>query len=241
MPNHAGPDQVAAHLRTAHTELARPSRWHRTQRRWARTCPALSNLTPDDFHTRFTDRHHPEHTTTCVALLRLQQAGDTDAATLLLTAIAPILGTIARRDHRPDRFDHLWAATARLLATGNPDSYPSERPFLLTFMGRLRRDAQRLRDAESRAKVIPITVMGTGPRCSRMVPAFGPTHASSIDDLVIARAELASVANFARATTSVDRWNELVNHALDADPLPMVARVRIHRLRRQLVEHLAVA
>jgi hypothetical protein len=242
LPAYAGPDAVAVHLRTAHGQLTRSSRWHRTQTRWATASFSLASLSPEDFRTRFTDPNHLEHTPTCVELLRLHQAGDVDATTLLLTAIAPIVGSLAKRDHRPHRFDHLWAAVARLLATAEPDSYINTgRPFLVTFMGRLRRDLQRSRATEDRGMITTAATISTDAYGARITPAFGPRLVSSIDDIVIARSELAAVADYVRTSNSCDRWNELVAHAVHAQPAPTAARVRIHRLLRQLVDVLDVA
>jgi hypothetical protein len=236
MPKCTGSDVVAAHLRTAHTQLTRPSHWQRAQTRWADTCPGLSAFTPDDFGARFTNPEHPGHTSTCVALLRLHQAGDTDATTLLLTAAAPIIGTLATRDYHTDRFDHLWAATARLLATGDPDTYSAGRPFLVTFMGRLRRDAQRSRHAEERSRITTSFDAANDTRPSHVTPVFGPLQTTSVDDIIIARAELAAVLRHVRNTARGDRWHELVEHAIHTQPLPIAVRVRIHRLRRRLLD-----
>jgi hypothetical protein len=241
MPAFTGADIVALHLRTAHTHLTRPARWHRTRQRWATTSPPLATLTPDDFYDRFTDPHHAEHTPTCVALLRLHQAGDADATTLLLTAIAPIIGSIARNHYQANRFDHLWAATARLLATGDPDGYlDGGRPFLVTFMGRLRRDAQRSRCAEDRV-IVATTYNTIGAEHPHGTPAFGPRVSSTVEDAVIARDHLNTIADYLRNTTRVDRRNELINHTIHAQPIAPAGRVRIHRLRQQLRELLAVA
>jgi hypothetical protein len=236
MPTFTGAraDAVAAHLRTAHTHLTRPARWHRTQHRWATASPPLATLNPVDFHDRFTDPRHPQHTATCVALLRLHQAGDTDATTLLLTAVAPIVGSVARHHDRANRFDHLWAATARLLATGDPNSYLAVgRPFLVTFMGRLRRDAQRSRFAEDHS-IIATTLNATGVEQPHGTPAFGPRVPSTVEDAVIARGDLGTIADYLHTTTSGARRNELINHTIHAQPITPAGRVRVHRLRHQL-------
>lgn len=241
MPALTGADAVAVHLHTAHTHLTRPTRWHRTQQRWTATSPPLATLSPDGFHDRFRNPRHPEHTATCVALLRLHQQGDTDATTLLLTAVAPIIGIVARRHHHTNRFDHLWAATARLLATADPNSYlTGSRPFLVTFMGRLRRDAQRSRSAEDHS-IIATTLNATGTDQPSGTPAFGPRVPSTVEDTVIARADLNTLADYLRANTNHDRRDELVHHTIHAQPIAPAGRVRIHRLRHQLRELLDVA
>lgn len=236
-----GADTVALHLRTAHNHLIRPAHWHRTQQRWAATSPPLAALSPDDFHDHFTDPRHPEHTHTCVALLRLHQAGDTEATTLLLSAVAPIIGIVARRNYRANRVDDLWAATARLLATGDPDSYlDTRRPFLVTFMGRLRRDAQRSRCAEDRS-LVATAAHTIGAEQPHGTPAFGPRVSSTVEDAVIARDHLDTIADYLRTTISVDRRNEIINHTIYAQPIATAGRVRVHRLRLQLRDLLEVA
>ena len=213
-----------------------PSRQRRIHTRWRRY-PALAGRTVDDVVALLEHhRDHPDHNRVCADLLRAHHDGDPDATTVLLVAVRPLLLALVRPGHGPEQLPHLWAAAAKQLATTDPDLVETNaKPFFVTLLGRLRRDAWRLRHAQTRGYV-PIGA----DHCS-VVNHLDATAAAhhSVEDVAIARLSLAELGA-QRRHGSIDpaQWEELLHLShLQPERQPAVGsahRNRVMRLRRRL-------
>jgi len=244
-----------------HRELERccsPRRQARITERWALTEPDLADLTIGDILTLAgvpTAAQNPP----LRSLLRLHQAGDPDAGTVLMAAAVPMLKRIAAI-RKPQGFsqvtaaelDNLWGAFAHLIATIDPDvelrPAPSqeERPMIAHVGPRVGTshdiidpDERRHRRRNRQCREIALQSNDTHrDDCS----ALFTDHKTNVADTAIAAIELDRIIEvFHSGMISDARWRALIEHRLDRTPpaagtSAVGRRLRAMRAAQQLSE-----
>lgn len=222
------PDPIAASLDRRYHSCCQPRRHQRIQTRWQHY-PALAGLAIPDIRQALTTPN-ANHNTLLADLLRAHQSGDGDATTVLLAAFIPYVCSDPAIPIGPDRIADRWAALGHLLATIDPadsDRPDEQRPFLLVLVGRMRRHAARLRYGPD-----PHTdhTIGGG-RADVDLDARHPTSPTVVEDHVLARLDLATIARHLQAgTIKPFRWQRLVADRIHGP---------VDRRRRRSVSHTA--
>lgn len=237
-PDMADHDPVTAHLDTLYARCCAPRRERQILDRWAAR-PALRSRRIDQLVAVLGARGHRDHNPILAALVAGHRDGDDDATTVLLTAIRPLVVALDGRIDRPDRHADLWAAVAKRLATTTPaeiDALGPHRPFLAILIGRLRRDAARLHADRDRGRppaTVPLT--DTTPR-TRHTAALVSTPEPALDDIALARCELAAVTRHVRrGDIGAAAWRHLIDHRLHGHTHPGTAsRNKASRTGRRL-------
>lgn len=221
-----------------HRELERcssPVRQARTIRRWARTEPELAHHTISGI-LALASEASPAQNPPLRSLLRLHQAGDPDAGTVLMAAAAPMLKRIAAI-RKPQGFsqvtstelNNLWGAFAHVIATVDPDvelrSDPSkdERP-MIGYLGPkvgtshdiIDPDERRhrRRNRQSREIALQPSDLHTDD-CSVLFT----DRKTNVADTAIASIELGRIVEvFHSGKISDNRWRALIEHRLDRTP-----------------------
>ena len=137
-----------------------------------------------------------------------------------------------------------WAALAKLLAVTDPAEADAAgtRSFLKTLAGRMRRDAARSFRRGLRGDRVTLhggESSGVGWRVDTVHPDLVDRYplddrAAPVEDLALARIELAAIATQLRNGTIPERqWRQLVAHRLSAAGEPG-ARSTVRRTSRRL-------
>jgi len=235
-----------------------PVRQTRITRRWARTEPELAQLTIAgilDLAAVATPAQNPP----LRSLLRLHQAGDPDAGTVLMAAATPMLKRIAAI-RKPQGFsqvttaelDNLWGAFAHLIATIDPDvelrqdTSKDERP-MIAYLGPrvgtshdiIDPDERRHRRRNRQSREIALQANDSHNNdCSVLFE----DHKTNVADTAIASIELARIVEvFHSGKISDTRWKALIEHRLDRTPPPegssaVARRLQAMRAGQQLSE-----
>lgn len=232
-----------------------PHRHSRIIRRWARTEPDLATVSIGEIVAQAsvaTDEQNPQ----LRSLLRLHQAGDLDAGTVLMATAIPVIKRVAM-NRAPERssqwdteIDSLWGAFAHLIGTIDPevnlsrDGEESDRPMLSHFGTRLGSSHDTIDPAERRRRrrarhalilVIPSVDDGTSSR-----DLMFTDQRTNVADTAIASLELARIFDLVRSGQISDQaWRALIEHRIDKTPPADGAsaggrRIRAMRTARQL-------
>lgn len=230
-------DPILDPLTTQYERCHWPARRRRIAQRWTRY-PGLAGKTLEEIAAVLADPDHHDHNSVGADLLRGHHNGDPDATTVLLVAFRPLVLALGRpaqphtRRRSLDSRAHLWAAVGKLVATTDPDAMAaSDRPFMFTLLGRVRRDAGRYNALHTRGY---IPVGGSAHDIDHHIETDSG-HTDTTEQAGIAAVCLHQIGSYVRRR-GPDRWRELVHHAVgDAEPIGDVARKRVHRLRPHLV------
>ena len=228
---------IADQLGALYEQCQRPVHHRRIQQRWTRY-PALDGITLNHIADVLADPDHPDHNPIAADLLRAHRAGDRDAATVLLIAARPVVRLFNRSRSNPDAsLTHLWAAVGKLIATTDPDATDaSPKPFMVTMIGRIRRDTARYSAFHTHGY---IPAGRTDTDISDHLDSR-TDHTSRTENAAIARICLEQIGAHVRSGRhGEDRWQELVHQSFRAGNDPGVSsanRNRVLRLRRHLAE-----
>jgi hypothetical protein len=222
------------------------TRQRRIQSRWLRY-PTLAGTSVDDVVAVLGDPNRPDHNAVCADLLRAHQHGDHDATVVLLVACRPLVLAVVQPRHGGDQFPRLWAAVAKALATTDPDDVAAgPKPFLVTLIGRIRRDSRRQHQSQARA-LVPTGFEDTSVAV-QLDRVAARSSRSGVEDHAIARLFLRSIGDQLRqGALDAEHWQQLVRHSrLELDPAPRGPsdsrlRMRILRLRRELADSVGYA
>lgn len=225
-------DPIADQLAPLYEHSRRPRRQQQIQQRWARF-PSLAGRTVDDVAVVLADAEHRDHNRVGADLLRACRQGDIDATTIVLTAVRPLVFGLSRGRPHGDRA-HVWAAVGKVIATTSPDVVATSiKPFMLTLIGRVRRDAVRYRAFDTNG-FVRVGHTDTHVR----------DHLDEINNSTdtTERAALAAIALEQIGAYLVgcghgpDRWQELLGYTFDPPTaaIGVNARNRVMRLRRRL-------
>jgi hypothetical protein len=238
-------DPVTHQLVALFARCRSSTRQRRIQARWARF-PALADVGVDELVAVLGDPDRPDHNRVCADLLRAHQGGDYDASVVLLVACRPLVLALVQPRHGDDQFPRLWAAVAKALATTTPDQVEANpKPFLVTLIGRLRRDCRRQHEAQARG-FVPTGFDDTSVAihldrlCARSM-------LSRVEDDAIARLYLRSIGDqLRRGDLAIEDWRQLVHLSrLERDPARGASdsrvRTRMMRLRRELAHAVGYA
>jgi hypothetical protein len=238
-------DPVTRQLAPLFARCRSSTRQRRIQARWARY-PALAGVDVDDLVAVLGASDHPDHNPVCADLLRAHQGGDHDATIVLLVACRPLVLALVQPRHGDDQFPRLWAAAAKALATANPDQVEANpKPFLVTLIGRLRRDSRRQHQTQARG-FVPAGFDETSV-AAHLDRLCACSMLSRVEDDAIARLCLRSIGDqLRRGDLAVEDWQQLIHLSrLEVDPArgPSDSRVRtrIMRLRRRLAHTVGYA
>ncbi len=230
MPNH---DPVLDQLNTLYDRCRTPHRQRVIRRRWVRY-PALTGYSVDDIHVVMASPDDPAHNRVAADLLRAHRAGDHDATTVLLGAFRAVVCGIVAYDafNAPERRALLWAAIGKHLAIIDADQIAaSHRPFTITSIGRIRRDARRwLLDEHRHDDVAGALEADVGVH--RTVTAATP-----VEDAAGARCQLSQIAAHIRAgDVTAEQVHELVTYRLTPATRPSTSgqRARITETGQRL-------
>lgn len=251
MPTSSFETQLESHLR----RCSSPRRQARIHTRWAHIA-ALNTLSCDDI-LRLCRSGSVEQNPIVAALLRLHQAGDEDASTLLLGALRPLVALFARRRSggrlNAQFVDTFWAAAGHMLATVDADHDPvnddAGPTTLLAYLGqrlscshahldsgtrRQHRRSQRGDNELVRPGEFPLDFTDA----DHHVVA---TSADIVEVAALSHLEFERVAIVVRdGLIDAERWNELLEHRLGSDercaPVSTQRRVAVHRTSQRLAE-----
>ena len=225
-------DPVTTHLTDQLQRTLYPSRQQRIATRWY-TRPDLTGRTVDHIVAAACDADHPDHNRTSAALLGAHHTGDIDAGIILLSAIRPLVHALDPTDRHHDGRSQLWAAAARRLTITRPAEVAANpKPFLVIFLGRIRRDQR--------------------PTGARPAPTYGLTYdpappagtpADPVADAAVARLYLTRIANHIdTGPAAATRWKHVVAHQrLDGHPTRTIHPQTGRRAVQQLAGYIDYA
>ena len=170
-------DPIAAGLDRRFEACCQSRAARRAAARW-QTHDALRGLSLREIRRRLATGH-PDHNPVLAAMLRAHQSGDGDATTVLLAAFIPYVHHDFNVRLNAERIADRWAALGHLLAVADPADaeHPDEtRSYLYVLIGRMRRDAARLRLGQPDTVSYNDFTETTGAR-HRREPSTGPTRA----------------------------------------------------------------
>jgi hypothetical protein len=235
-----------------------PVRHARIIRRWARTEPDLALYTIAEI-LELAAVATPAQNPPLRSLLRLHQAGDPDAGTVLMATVTPMLKRIAsiRKPHglshvTAAELDNLWGAFAHLIATIDPavelrpEPSKEERP-MLAYLGPrvgtshdiLDPDERRHRRCNRQRR--EIALQANDSHIDDRSVLF-MDHKANVADTALASIELGRIVEvFHSGKISDTRWRALIEHRLDRTPPPQGSsavgrRLRAMRAAQQLSE-----
>lgn len=214
-----------------------PIRHARIVCRWVRTEPELAHLTIREILTLATVPT-AEQNPPLRSLLRLHQAGDPDAGTVLMAAATPMLTRIAAI-RKPQGFsqvtstelNNLWGAFAHLIATIDPNvelrQEPSkdERP-MIAYLGPRVGTSHDIIDPDERRhrrrnRQSRETSLQTNDSHADDCSVRFQDHKTNVAETAIASLELARIVEvFHSGQISETRWRALIEHRLDRTPPP---------------------
>lgn len=220
----------------------------RLLRRWADD-PALAGRTAADI-VELCEQPTLDQNPVVAALLQHHHRGDADAATILLTALRPMVITVVTKRYgtnvEDEVIDNHWAAASHLLGHTDPHHTPSDtrgRPVpFLTWVGdhldsHLRRFDPAHRRWNDRRRKGRDTITVDFERTEQLINTGEPHHQTSVEDTVIARLELRRVVDAVdRGDVAHERWQQLLEHRLGITPTPLSTkdRVAVHRTAHRL-------
>ena len=245
------PSPLTRQLEQQYQHINRHHARERILERWADD-PHLAGRTPAAL-IDLLERQTLEQNPVIATLLRRHQTGDPDAATILLTAMRPMLKCVVVHRHgagmTDELMDNYWSAASHLIGAIDPTIRPigrNGRPALfLSYLGdrlvahlrQLDPEARRWHDRRKQGR-LPIPVDLT-PRPGSPLETSSRQTVRSVEDTVLARLELEHVAAaVGDGQIAADRWQQLLQHRLGVSPTPRPARERVavHRTAHRLAE-----